>query len=98
MGVYDAALAWCRTGASVVPPAQDGTKRPLGEWKNFMVTPADFKQIDAWYGDGTRTGVGLVTGTVSGNLEMLELEGRATTSEHLDLIMFEAREIVARAM
>lgn len=91
MGVYDAALAWCRTGASVVPPAQDGTKRPLGEWKNFMVTPADFKQIDAWYGDGTRTGVGLVTGKVSGNLEMLELEGRATGSTYLDAILWECQ-------
>lgn len=89
MGVYDAALAWCRVGASVVPPAQDGTKRPLGEWKKFTQTAADFKQIDAWYADGTRTGVGLVTGKVSGNLEMLELEGRATTSEHLDLITLE---------
>lgn len=83
--VKEAALTWARSGCSVIPPAEDGTKRPLADWKNYQAAPATEAEIETWY-RYPRHGVGLITGAVSGNLEMMELEGRATSSADLDHI------------
>jgi hypothetical protein len=87
----EAALSWYDAGCSVWPPAQDGTKRPMGEWKQFMRSPAPRELIDGFYRQGLHEGVGIICGKVSGNLEMLELEGRATTSDALDDIREQAQ-------
>jgi P4 family phage/plasmid primase-like protien len=81
------ALAWHDAGCSVVPVATDGTKRPSVDWKHYQTTPATRDQVTAWFADG-HPGLGIVCGAVSGNLEMLEVEGRAvadgTASQFLD--------------
>jgi replicative DNA helicase len=74
--VLEAALAWQAAGVSVVPVRLDGSKAPLGEWTTAQQTPATAEQVRARFGDG-HPGLGAVCGKVSGNLEMLELEGRA---------------------
>lgn len=79
-----AARIWLEAGCSVVP-AQHG-KRPLGEWKQYMTERPTLGQLSSWYSTNTTLGVGLICGKVSGNLEMLELEGRATTSQCLDKV------------
>ena len=67
-----------QAGISVVPVATDGTKRPAIAWKQYTQQRADIDQLDAWFmREGTTVGVGLITGRISGALEMLELEGRA---------------------
>lgn len=71
-----AALQWASQGASVIPVATDGTKRPAIPWKGYQQHAADTAQIHAWF-DEPRYGLGLVCGAVSGHLEMLEFEGRA---------------------
>ena len=86
--IHAAAVAFAEAGVSVVPAAMDGSKAPIGSWKKYQVTPADNEQIANWFG-GSATGLGIVTGKVSGNLEMVELEGRAVAEGLLD----EAREI-----
>lgn len=75
---YDGALAWWDAGCSVVRVALDGTKRPDGVWKQYQRERADRDTIHRWFTAG-HSGVGIVCGAVSGNLEMLELEGRAIT-------------------
>lgn len=70
------ALAWHAAGCSVVRVALDGTKRPVGQWKQAQTERTDEATLRGWFGAG-HPGVGVVTGAVSGNLEMLELEGRA---------------------
>jgi Bifunctional DNA primase/polymerase, N-terminal len=60
-------------GLSVVPPRQDGTKQPLGEWKQYQKAIASDEQIGAWYANGL-SGVGIVPGKVSQNLEMLDFD------------------------
>jgi hypothetical protein len=77
----EAALAWMRIGASVVPPRSNGSKAPIGSWERFMRTAADEQQIRAWYQDPTMTGVGVVCGAVSNNLELCEVEGRAVEAK-----------------
>jgi hypothetical protein len=61
-------------GISVIPPEQDGTKRPLGSsWKRWEQERPSEAQIRKWYAGG-RTGVGFVCGAVSGHLEALDFE------------------------
>ena len=86
--IHAAAIAFAEAGVSVVPAAMDGSKAPLGAWKKYQLIHADREQLDAWF-SGSATGIGIITGAVSGNLEMLELEGRAVAEGCLD----EAREI-----
>ena len=86
--ILQAALDFFDAGVSVVPASMNGTKAPITSWKQYQVTRADREQLQSWFG-GNATGIGIITGAVSGNLEMLELEGRAVNGGLLD----EAREI-----
>jgi len=74
--VTAAAVAACEAGLAVMPPREDGTKRPLGEWKHWQTERPGLEQIATWYAT-PRTGIGLICGQVSGGLEVLELEGAA---------------------
>ncbi|MFE0059330.1 phage/plasmid primase, P4 family [Streptomyces sp. NPDC059003] len=71
-----AALAWHKAGASVVRACANGTKAPLGGWKPYQEERPDESLLRAWF-DGGHPGLGIVLGTVSGGLEMIEFEGRA---------------------
>jgi hypothetical protein len=68
-------------GVSVIPTRTDGTKAPgltdqPWKWSEYQQRLATDDELVAWYGDGLHPGMGVVTGDVSGNLEMLEVEGR----------------------
>lgn len=75
--ILRAALAWHAAGASVVPVRADGSKAPAVDWKGFQQGRADEAQLREWFRDGANYGLGVITGAVSGGLEMLEAEGRA---------------------
>jgi hypothetical protein len=83
--IHATALAFAEAGVSVVPAAMNGTKAPIGTWKQYQLHPASREQIDLWF-SGSATGLGIITGKVSGNLEMVELEGRAVSEGCLDQI------------
>ena len=72
-------------GFSVVPPREDGTKAPIGNWKRYQAEPATDREFARWYGDCQRHGVGVVTGKASGNLEMLDFDHRATWEAYREL-------------
>jgi hypothetical protein len=75
--LLDPALAAAAVGISVVPPREDGSKAPVGDWERWQrarATPALLRQ---WYANG-RTGLGFVNGRVSGNLETLEFDDAPT--------------------
>lgn len=74
------ALAWHQAGGCVLPAAADGTKRPaLKTWQAYQQVRPPADQINAWLATNLYDGIGIVCGQTSGNLEMLELEGRAVT-------------------
>jgi hypothetical protein len=79
------ALEFANQGISVVPVATDGTKRPgIASWKQYQEIRPTTTELMTWFADAQ--GVGVICGKVSGNLEMLELEGRAVADKmHLDL-------------
>jgi len=81
--VLQAALDFHSAGVCVVPASEDGSKRPIGTWKQYQVSKPSLEQIHDWFG-GNAIGIGIITGAVSGNLEMLEMEGRGVTSGLLE--------------
>ncbi|MDO8751540.1 MAG: bifunctional DNA primase/polymerase, partial [Dehalococcoidia bacterium] len=71
--VRQAAWAAHRAGLCVVPPKEDGSKAPLGEWKEYQAARPTESELDQWYAD-SRQGVGLITGKISGNVELFEFD------------------------
>jgi hypothetical protein len=64
-------------GISVVPPTEDGQKRPFCPWKCYQDQRAALDQLRVWYGvkgPPRRCGLGAVCGAVSGNLEAFEFD------------------------
>ena len=86
-----AALEFLLAGVNVVPVREDGSKAPAGSWKQAQTTMTTPEQLVTWATNAQ--GFGIITGKVSGNLEMLELEGRAVAAGILD----EARELAHKA-
>lgn len=86
--ITEAALTWAAAGCSVIPVRADKTKKPLIDtWREYTGAPAARDRVAAWFTSMPTAAVAVICGKASGNLEMLELEGRATTSWHLDKIM-----------
>jgi hypothetical protein len=81
-----AALEWAAAGCSVIPIRTDGSKKPAVEWKPYQSKPASLARITQWWTDNPEYGIAVICGAVSGNLEMTELEARATDGEHFDKI------------
>jgi putative DNA primase/helicase len=75
VSILEAALELEAAGISVVPVVKDGSKRPAGKWAEYQTLRASKETIHGWF-DGDRYGLGVVTGRISGNLEMAEIEGR----------------------
>lgn len=78
---YDArqaALEAFEAGLAVLPPREDGSKRPDGGlWGRYQDERPSIETILFWYGiDGPprRSGCGVVGGAVSGNLELFEFD------------------------
>ncbi|MGW6498563.1 phage/plasmid primase, P4 family [Nonomuraea angiospora] len=69
-------------GLCVLPAAADGSKRPATPWKPYQAERPSREQVEEWFTPGRHQGLGVVCGAVSGNLEMLEFEGRAI-AEHV---------------
>lgn len=62
----------------MVPPRQDGSKRPIEAWKDYQAARPDAAQMAAWYVDQGQSGLGVVCGAVSGNLELFEFDDHGT--------------------
>ncbi len=78
-------VEFAANGICAVPVATDGSKRPaLANWKLYQERLPSPEELVTWFANAE--GVGVICGKVSGNLEMLELEGRAVADKmHLDL-------------
>lgn len=78
MNLLEAALNYAAHGCSVIPVTPDGSKKPGVAWKALQTTPAGESTLRSWFtNEDAFDGLGIITGTVSGNLELLEVEGRA---------------------
>lgn len=93
MDHLEGALKWWDSGMAVVPVVPDGSKRPYGNWKNYQEVRATREQVEQWFKTTPKFGVGIICGAVSGSLELLELEGRANSTENLDKIEEQCRQL-----
>jgi len=73
--VPQAASLWHEAGVSTIPVLANGTKRPAIEWAEFQARIPELGEISQWWGNGREYGLAVICGSVSGNLEMTELEG-----------------------
>ena len=79
------ALRFLNEGISVLPVADDGSKRPALSWQKYQEQLPTADEVLGWFNNDVQ-GIGVITGAVSGNLEMLELEGRAVAQKmHLEI-------------
>jgi putative DNA primase/helicase len=90
--VLTAALAWHDAAYCVLPARADGTKAPDAVWKAYQYEQPSRDAVEAWFAGG-RPGLGLLCGAISGNLEMLELEGRAVAEGAIPVL----QDLVVRA-
>lgn len=81
MRLADVAKIWSDHGVSCIPIQANQTKRPATRWGEYQVKAPEPSQVEEWWGNGSPYGIALICGAVSGNLEMVELEGRAATGE-----------------
>lgn len=87
MEIKHVAQLWYAGGCSVVPIRPGGSKAPFVDWRSYMTERATAEEVDAWFLDKYRwAGVAVICGQISGSLEMLELEGRATDRESIEKV------------
>lgn len=74
------ALALHNNGITVIPTKPDTSKSPALAWKHYQNHPNTADEIRAWFNPNHphNYGLAIVTGKNSGNLEMAEIEGKAT--------------------
>lgn len=83
MNLHKEALNWQNNhGMTVLPVRPDGKKMPGFRntniaWSPYKTRKPNPTELEQWFSPGNTDGIGTMTGTISGNLEMLEFEGRA---------------------
>ena len=76
MTLLEEAIRWRAAGIVPLPVRTDGTKAPSLTWKEYQQRHPTIDELVEWF-TGDTDGIGVATGTISGHLEMVELEGRA---------------------
>lgn len=84
--VREAARELHDAGLCVLKIKADGSKKPGFSWMQYKVTRSTPAEHDQWFGQGRPAGIASVYGAVSGNVEMIELEGHAIRDGILDQV------------
>jgi Domain of unknown function (DUF927) len=78
--VHQAAMEAHAAGLCILPPAENGSKRPFpneeGVWGPYQISPPTRREMGNWYPG--RSGLGMVTGEVSGRREAWDFDDRPT--------------------
>src|SRR5262245_8013898 len=75
--VAEAARTWNDAGVSTIPILANGTKPPACRWAPFQARLPQLGDLERWWSNDHGWGLAVICGAVSGNLELIELEGRA---------------------
>lgn len=81
MTIADVAKMWQSHGMSCIPITTN--KKAAIRWRDYQSRLPDLGEVSEWWGNGHPYGIAIICGTVSGNLEMTEIEGRALSSATL---------------
>lgn len=72
--LLDTAFQYCRWGLSVI--ATDVLKQSVVKWKEFQNHPANAEQLTRMFNHPAAHGLAIVTGRVSGNLEVIDIDSK----------------------
>lgn len=85
--IVEAAKQATIDGIAVIPVREDGSKRPdLTTWSEYQKRLPTRDELRAWFSGYERTGLGWVTGAVSGNLECIDFDSHDATAEYAELM------------
>jgi hypothetical protein len=79
VNLHDAARKYLAAGLAVLPARRD-QKRPTVSWKPFQKRLPTENEVDAWFANNP-PGLCLLTGTVSGNHEVIDFDQRGALFE-----------------
>ena len=86
VSVVEAAKQATLDGIAVVPVRQDGSKRPdLATWQEYQRRLPTKDELRGWFSAYERTGLGWVTGAVSGGLECIDFDAVDAFDEFVEL-------------
>jgi len=79
-------------GVSILPIKLDGTKAPaIPSWKHLQDEIVDEKTLNEWFGNGDRCGLGIIGGSISRNLEILDFDDPETAKAFGELVERDGR-------
>lgn len=71
--IMEYALSLASAGFAVLPP-KPGTKRPIAPWGEYQTKAPSLAKIKLWYLQEGAEGLGIITGKVSGYLEVIDFD------------------------
>ncbi len=78
MDYTQTAQQYIAIGYSVIPLKVDGSKSPVVDsWKPYQDGHATDSKLNEWFGNGEPRGIGVVAGSVSGNLHVIDFDHEA---------------------
>lgn len=84
--VFAAAEQYAAAGLSIIPIKPDGSKRPCVAWAEYQSRIAGPEERSQWFGNGARSGIAVICGPVSRNLEVLDFDDPAAFQEWAALL------------
>lgn len=79
MNILASATTYVQNGFSCIPIQLDGSKEPVGSWKPYCDRYASDHEQRQWFGQADAAGIGIVTGSISGNLLVIDFDHDAET-------------------
>lgn len=89
------AISFLRQGLSVLPIRADGSKAPaLKKWDDLQRSLPAEARVKNWFKGDIPRGLGIVTGKVSGNLEVLDFDDSTLIKPWLALVAKENKDLL----
>ena len=88
-----AALQFSKSGLSVVK-ANPANKRPMSKWKEYQGQRATEGVLRGWFSHNG-TGIGIIPGAVSGNLEVLDHDCKELWDAYCQVVAMDAPDLLA---
>ena len=87
VAIVEAAKQATVAGIAVVPVREDGSKRPdIPTWQQYQRRLPTRDELRGWFGEYQRTGLGWITGAVSGGLECIDFDTRDAINDYAELM------------
>lgn len=74
MNMLEYAIKAAQCGLCVLPPKEDGSKAPYEPWKKYQSAMPTEDKLQQWFVKRKLSGMGFVTGAISGNLEVMDFD------------------------